>query len=110
MKWIAKQQGFDEMVDRISAQPIIAVDTEADSLHSYFDKVCLVQITAGEEDFVVDPLAKIDITRFGQLLANPDVRKIFHGGDYDLRILNRDCNFTISNLVDTMICAQLLGY
>lgn len=110
MKWIAKQQGFDEMVDRISAQPIIAVDTEADSLHSYFDKVCLVQITAGEEDFVVDPLAKIDIARFGQLLANPDVRKIFHGGDYDLRILNRDFNFTITNLVDTMICAQLLGY
>lgn len=110
MKWIAKQDAFDAMIDRIEAKPVIAIDTEADSLHSYFDKVCLIQITAEGEDFVVDPLAKIDITRFGQLLANPATRKIFHGGDYDLRILNRDFNFTISNLVDTMICAQLLGY
>lgn len=110
MKWISKQADFDAMIDRISAHPVIAVDTEADSLHSYFDKVCLIQITAADEDFVVDPLAKIDITRFGQVLSNPSIRKIFHGGDYDLRILNRDFNFTITNLVDTMICAQLLGY
>jgi ribonuclease D len=110
MKWIAKQAAFDEMIDRLAVQPVIAVDTEADSLHSYFDKVCLIQITAGEEDFVIDPLAKIDITRFGQLLANAEIRKIFHGGDYDLRILNRDFGFTLANLVDTMICAQLLGY
>lgn len=110
MKWIAKQAAFDEMIDQIAAQPIIAVDTEADSLHSYFDKVCLIQITSGGEDFVVDPLAKIDITRFGHVLANPAIRKIFHGGDYDLRILNRDFDFTIANFVDTMVCAQLLGY
>jgi len=110
MKWIAKQAAFDEMIDQIAAQPIIAVDTEADSLHSYFDKVCLIQITSGGEDFVVDPLAKIDIKRFGDVLANPAIRKIFHGGDYDLRILNRDFNFTIANFVDTMVCAQLLGY
>src|SRR3954451_23490700 len=110
MKWIAKQQAFDEMIDRIVTQPVIAVDTEADSLHSYFDKVCLIQISADGEDFVIDPLAKIDIARFGQVLANPEIRKILHGGDYDLRILNRDFGFVITNLVDTMICAQLLGY
>jgi ribonuclease D len=110
MKWIAKQAGFDELIDLMAAQPLIAVDTEADSLHSYFDKVCLIQITVAEEDFVVDPLAKIDIKRFGDILSNPAIRKIFHGGDYDLRILNRDFGFTMSNLVDTMVCAQLLGY
>src|SRR5439155_3322668 len=32
------------------------------------------------------------------------------GADYDLRILHRDFGFTISNLIDTSICAQLLGY
>jgi ribonuclease D len=69
-----------------------------------------VQISIPHEDFVIDPLAKIDLARFGQILANPDNTKIFHGGDYDVRILNRDFGFTITNLVDTMICAQLLGY
>jgi ribonuclease D len=38
------------------------------------------------------------------------VTKILHGADYDLRILNRDFGFVINNLIDTMICAQLLGY
>ena len=66
------------------------IDTEADSLHSYFDKVCLVQISIPHEDYVIDPLAKVDLAKFGEILANPKITKIFHGGDYDVRILNRD--------------------
>ncbi|HEX7152407.1 MAG TPA: ribonuclease D [Thermoanaerobaculia bacterium] len=110
MKWVDRQDALDAAIDHIAAQPIVAVDTEADSLHSYFDKVCLVQITAGEEDFIVDPLAPVDLARFGQLLGEPSVTKILHGGDYDVRILNRDFGFSFRNLIDTSICAQLLGY
>lgn len=110
MKWIDSQPDLDQAIERISAQPQVAVDTEADSLHSYFDKVCLIQISVPDEDLVVDPLEKIDLKRFGELLANPAVNKVLHGGDYDLRILNRDFGFTVHNLIDTSICAQLLGY
>jgi ribonuclease D len=110
MIWIDTQEGFDATMERVAAEPVVAIDTEADSLHSYFDKVCLVQISIPSDDFVIDPLAKIDLKRFGEILADPKIVKIFHGGDYDLRILNRDFGFTITNLIDTMICAQLLGY
>lgn len=110
MIWIASQAAFDEAFDRLERRPVVAVDTEADSLHSYFDKVCLVQLSAEGEDWIVDPLSDIDLGRFGRLLANPAITKIFHGGDYDLRILNRDFGFTVSNMIDTMVCAQLLGY
>lgn len=110
MKWIDRQDEFVPIVDRLAKQPQIAVDTEADSLHSYYDKVCLVQISTGDEDFVVDPLARIDLAPFGKLLADPDITKILHGGDYDLRILNRDFGFVVRNLIDTSVCAQLLGY
>lgn len=110
MIWIDRQEPFDQAMQRAGRESIVAVDTEADSLHSYFDKVCLIQLSAGGEDLVVDPLKKIDLASFGALLADPNVTKILHGADYDLRILNRDFGFTISNLVDTMICAQLLGY
>ncbi|HYM60998.1 MAG TPA: ribonuclease D [Thermoanaerobaculia bacterium] len=110
MIWIDSIPAFDAMIDRLAAQSIIAVDTEADSLHSYFDKVCLIQISGDGEDHVVDPLTKIDLKRFGEVLASPSVTKVLHGGDYDLRILNRDFGFTVANLIDTMICAQLLGY
>lgn len=109
MKWIADQKSFDRMIDEIRQTPVIAIDTEADSLHSYFDKVCLVQVTA-ENDYVVDPLSGINLSGLGEVLRDASKTKILHGADYDLRILNRDYGFTIANLIDTMICAQLLGY
>jgi ribonuclease D len=110
MIWIDRQAQLDAAMERIGSQPVVAVDTEADSLHSYFDKVCLIQISADNEDFVVDPLAKVDLARFGEILADSGTTKILHGADYDLRILHRDFGFTITNVVDTMIAAQLLGY
>ena len=110
MKWIATQDALNDALGRVAMHAQIAIDTEADSLHSYFDKVCLVQISAAEEDLIVDPLAGVDLKPFGDVLANPDITKVFHGGDYDLRILHRDFGFVVRNLIDTSICAQLLGY
>lgn len=110
MKWIDRQEELDHALARVGAHGTVAVDTEADSLHSYFDKVCLIQISVPDEDLIVDPLARVELDRFGELLARPEITKVFHGGDYDLRILHRDFGFTVRNLVDTSVCAQLLGY
>ncbi len=110
MKWIDRQDTLDRALERIGSHAQIAVDTEADSLHSYFDKVCLIQISLPDEDLIVDPLVRVDLTKFGEILADPAITKVFHGGDYDLRILHRDFGFTVRNLIDTSICAQLLGY
>ncbi|MEO8380773.1 MAG: ribonuclease D [Acidobacteriota bacterium] len=110
MTWIDRQDTLEGALERVGSHGQIAVDTEADSLHSYFDKVCLIQISLPDEDLVVDPLARVDLTRFGAILADPEITKVFHGGDYDLRILHRDFGFTVHHLIDTSICAQLLGY
>src|SRR5688572_11274019 len=110
MNWIDRQEPLDKAMEQVAAQRVVAIDTEADSLHSYFDKVCLIQISIPGADFIVDPLGRIHIEKFGKILADPSVTKILHGGDYDLRILNRDFGFVASNVIDTMICAQLLGY
>jgi ribonuclease D len=110
MKWIESQPPFEDAMARMASNAQVAVDTEADSLHSYFDKVCLIQMSAGGEDLVIDPLSGISLDAFGKLLGDPTITKVLHGGDYDLRILNRDFGFVVSNLIDTSICAQLLGY
>jgi ribonuclease D len=110
MKWIESQPPFEEAMQRMGANAVVAVDTEADSLHSYFDKVCLIQMSAAGEDLVIDPLSGIRLDSFGKLLGDPAITKVLHGGDYDLRILNRDFGFVVANLIDTSICAQLLGY
>jgi ribonuclease D len=110
MKWVATARDFDEMMSRVREMQTIAIDTEADSLHSYFDKVCLVQVTSDGEDWIVDPLAGFPLSSLGEVLADPAFLKILHGADYDLRILDRDFGFSMENIRDTMICAQLLGY
>jgi ribonuclease D len=110
MRWIDTQPALDAGLDLLQGAAQIAVDTEADSLHSYFDKVCLIQLSIPGEDLIIDPLARVSLARFGEILADPSVLKVLHGGDYDLRIMNRDFGFTVRNLVDTSVAAQLLGY
>lgn len=110
MHWIATAKEMGPVCERIRETGVIGVDTEADSLHSYFDKVCLIQITADGEDYLIDPLARFDLAELGAILADPSIRKILHGADYDIRILQRDFGFNIAAIEDTMVCAQLLGY
>jgi len=96
-------------LESIAAHSEIAVDTEADSFFSYREKVCLVQITAGEQDWVVDPLAGVDLTPLGRMFADPNKVKVFHDGEYDILILKRDWRFEFKNLFDTRIAEAALG-
>ena len=85
-----------------------AVDTEADSLHHYFEKVCLMQISTQGRHFVVDPLAPVDLTPLLDLLSRR--RLMIHGADYDLRMMRSSFGFEPRRAVfDTMLAAQLLG-
>jgi ribonuclease D len=85
----------------------IAVDTEADSLHAYPEKICLIQISTTEGDRLVDPLAGFDIDPLLDAL-NAHVL-IMHGADYDLRLLRKHHEFVPSAIFDTMLAARLLG-
>ena len=86
----------------------VAFDIEADSLHSYTEKVCLLQLSVGGRHFVVDPLSELDFGGLVQALADKPL--IAHGGDYDLRMLRAWRGFRPRGEVfDTMIAAQLLG-
>ena len=85
----------------------LAVDTEADSLHAYPEKVCLIQISTAAGDELIDPLAPINL---GSLLAAFTAHElIMHGADYDLRLLRKHHEFVPSAIFDTMLAARLLG-
>jgi ribonuclease D len=94
-----------------AASGVVAVDTEADSLHSYFHKTCLIQMAFGGRNVVLDPLAlaREQLRPFVELLGSPRVQKLLHGADYDLRVLDRDLGARVVNLRDTQVAAQLLG-
>jgi ribonuclease D len=91
----------------LKSAPWIALDTEADSLHAYPEKVCLIQVSTATGDRLVDPLASMDINPFLDALAGREL--IFHAADYDLRLLLKHHAFTPAAIFDTMLAARLLG-
>src|SRR5262249_40307846 len=85
----------------------VAVDTEADSLHCYREKLCLIQIGLSGQDYVVDPLADVDLSPLSRVLEEKEI--VLHGADYDLRLLRRGLDFGARRIFDTVIAARLLG-
>ncbi|MCH8745843.1 MAG: HRDC domain-containing protein [Chloroflexi bacterium] len=106
---ITKQSQWESVAAKLSQEPELAVDTEANSLYAYRDRICLIQIGTAEETFLVDPLAVSDLSSLGTLLADPAIAKYLHGSDYDLRSLDRDYHFRIAGLFDTQVAARFLG-
>jgi len=106
--YVREITGLETLIARIAKAEQVAVDTEADSLHNYFEKVCLIQLSLDGEHFIVDPLAGLELGGFLEALAAK--RLIFHGGDYDLRMMRASTGFKArADVFDTMIAAQLLG-
>jgi ribonuclease D len=95
--------------ERLSREPLFAVDTESNSLFAYRERVCLLQFSTPHEDLLIDPLTLPDLTPLGPILADPTLEKVFHAAEYDLICLRRDFGFVVRNLFDTMIAARALG-
>ena len=108
--WIDNADSFGRMVEGLKGAGRLALDTEADSLYHYYEKVCLLQISTETETFVVDPLALRDLGLLASIFADSNVEKVFHAAAYDISCLNRDHAFTFMNLFDTHLAAHLLGY
>lgn len=106
---ITTQPSLDRLVEHVSREKLLAFDLEADSLHHYTEKVCLIQVSTEEETWLIDPLASLDVRALAPVFADPGVKKIFHGADYDMRSLYRDFGIEVVNLFDTMIASQFLG-
>ena len=95
------------LLPTIQSAAWLALDTEADSLHAYPEKICLLQISTAAGDVLVDPLAKINLD---PLLASLNAHElIMHGADYDLRLLRKHHDFVPTVIFDTMLAARLLG-
>jgi ribonuclease D len=106
---IETTDALNALVDKLRDAPVIGIDTEGDSLHHYRERVCLVQLSDSSTDYIIDPLKVEDMTRIGELTANPDQVLVLHGGDYDVVSLKRDFGCQFANVFDTMISAQFLG-
>ena len=107
---IADEAGLDRLVQELARHPIIAVDTESNSLHAYRERVCLIQFSTPLDDFILDPIRVNDLQPLAAVFANPAQQKVFHAAEYDIICLRRDYQFQFKNLFDTMSAARSLGW
>jgi ribonuclease D len=101
---------FEKMVPALMREPIVAVDTESNSLYAYQEHVCLIQFSIPEQDYLLDPLAFENLSALAPLFASSKIEKIFHAAEYDVIMLDQDFGFKFNNLFDTMVAARILGW
>jgi len=107
--WIATTAGVAKLVSKLEANntSVVAIDTEADSLHRYRESLCLIQFTDGKDHCLVDPLGANDLSVLAAFLEKSTVW--MHGADYDMTMLKREFGILPRQVPDTQIGARLLG-
>ena len=108
-KFIESDEELKSVCNDLLNEKIISVDLEADSMHCFKEKICLIQIASEKEAFLIDPFKIKEVLPFLNVLENNDVIKVFHGADFDIRSLDRDYKAQVNNLFDTEIACRFLG-
>src|ERR1700747_162793 len=88
---------------------IVAVDTEAMGLNPHRDRLCLVQLSAGDGNahLVQMPKGQHNAPRLAALLADPRVLKLFHFGRFDIAVLEHAMGVKCEPVYCTKIAAKL---
>ncbi len=110
VSWVDTPEALSALAREIAAAPAIGVDLEADSLYHFQEKTCLLQISAPPRHAVVDTIALRDLACLKPLFGDARIRKVFHGADYDLRLLQRDFGIRVAQLFDTQLACRFLGF
>lgn len=108
--WVDTSDALATLVRRLNQEPLIAVDTESNSLYAYFERVCLIQFSVPGDDYLLDPLALPDLSALAPIFADVTTEKVFHAAEYDVMVLKRDYGFQFANLFDTMLASRVSGW
>ena len=99
----------DDLPTSLKLGPNVAIDTETMGLNPSRDKLCLVQLSNGNE---VCHLVKINNLKnkpinLIKLLKNNKILKIFHFARFDISILKHTYYLNIKNVYCTKIASKL---
>ena len=94
----------------LSFGPVVAVDTETMGLNPHRDRLCLVQLSAGDGNahLVQIPRGPANAPRLAALLADPKVLKLFHFGRFDIAMLEHALGVRCEPVYCTKIAARLV--
>ncbi len=97
------------VMEQARGMSVVSLDTESNTFHAYYEKLCLVQLSFGGADCVIDPLIIEDLSSLWEILQDANIIKVMHGAEYDVLMLKRSRQISITNIFDTQRAARLLG-
>jgi ribonuclease D len=94
----------------LSLGNVVAVDTETMGLNPHRDRLCLVQLSAGDGNahLVQIPQGPVKAPRLSALIADPKVLKLFHFGRFDIAMLEHALSVRCEPVYCTKIAARLV--
>lgn len=109
--YIDTLEKLEKMIEDLSNVQEIALDLEHHSVRTFQGLTCLMQISSRSSDYIIDTLVlRLDLYRLGKIFANPNILKVFHGGERDILWLQRDLGLYVVNAFDTFIGARVLQF
>ena len=111
-KWILvdSPSKLNHAAEDIRKSLVLGIDTEYDSFRYFREKLCLIQVHAGDTTYIFDPLAGFDLLFLGEAFSQRQKVKVLHAADNDIRLLRRDYSFDFENIFDTHRAALMLGF
>lgn len=110
--WIADNQQLAALCNELQATTSLAIDTEFMRTNTYFPKLALIQLSDGEQCWLIDVLAIDQFAPLKVLLEAPQRVLIFHAPGEDFEVLDHALSIVPRNIFDTQIAAGLvnIGY
>ena len=108
-RMITENTGLAEFCQQALQAPYLAVDTEFVRTHTLAPKLGLIQLYAGQDLVLVDPLTISDWQPLADLLSAPAVLKLLHSCNEDLDAFASIGLTQIRPLLDTQLAAELAG-
>ncbi|NNU79386.1 ribonuclease D [Halovulum dunhuangense] len=100
----------NDLPDGLDLGPVVAIDTETMGLNPHRDRLCVVQLSAGDCDAHMVQIAQGQerAPNLERLLADPEVLKLFHFGRFDIAVLQHRFGVLAQPVYCTKIASKLV--
>jgi ribonuclease D len=111
--WVRDAAALAALAEALHEAPWVGLDSEANSMFAYRERVCLIQLNVGGTLWLIDPLVLDSGEVWAPVaaaLADPRLRIWLHGGGNDVAGIKRDLGLSFANVFDTQQAASFLGW
>ena len=110
--WVDSESLLLETFDKLTETSVIGLDTEFIRTNTFFPKLALLQISDGNDAWLIDVLSINDLSVFIRFFESSEKKFILHSCAEDLEVLRHSLGLKLDNIFDTQVAANFLdiGY